>query len=472
MHVELTKSQQKVIELLNPLIWLVGGAVRDLVIGVTPKDLDFCTVYSPSDARNIFRDAGFIVIPDEKAFDHGINRIVDKESGKIIDIATLRKDVSCDGRHAKIEFTQDILEDLARRDFTINAMAAAVDPDTGLIGSIMDPFGGQDDIANKEIRFVGDPQKRIDEDYLRMVRACRFTCLGDDWQCLGKLSILKNAKRVKMVSKERIRDELMKSLTYAKPSMFIKELHETGLLEYIFPTMNRAFECEQNVHHDYDLVSSHILRCLDASVELTDNVLLRLAALLHDIGKVDTKEVKPDGSVTFYKHEVVGANIATEWMTTYRFSNKEIAYVSKMIRYHQWRFEDDTKLKTIRKWLNDVGKSDWRDLITLRMADRKGNKHKQALGKSMMTSKMQELVSTVENLLHSKVPIFIEDLAIDGDDIKEAGVEPGPIYKEIFSNLMGIVFNDPKKNTKDWLGSYIRRNYGKEKENSTTSSDK
>ena len=212
-----------------------------------------------------------------------------------------------------------------------------------------------------------------------------------------------------------------------------------------------------------DPVWDHILRCLDSSVDLTDKPLLRLATLLHDVGKPATKNTKEDGSITFYKHEVVGATIAYELMKRLKFSNADIEYVTKLVRYHQWRFETDTKEKTIRKWLQDVGKDIWEDLIVLRCADRKGNKHKMALGKGMITTKMRELMDKVYHLIQSGVPLFREDLAINGDDFRELGVRPGPIYKEIFSNLLGITANDPTKNNKEWLKEFVKRNYVEKK---------
>lgn len=468
MNVSLTKTISKIVHDLQAAqhnVWLVGGAIRDLLMKKTPKDLDLCTNCDPNLVRLLMQTAGLICIPDKKAMDHGIIRVVDQDTGEFIDIATLRKDVTCDGRHAEVAFTTNIEEDLARRDLTINAIAAPIFPD-GRLGELIDPFGGKQRLTEnaKRIEFVGIAADRIKEDALRMVRACRFTALGEDFflDPQDLFTIKEHASLLKMVSKERIRDEIMKALSYDKPSNFFRALEMTDLLKEIFPEMQDGVGCVQNVHHDSDPVFDHILRCLDASVHLTDKPLLRLAVLTHDIGKPATKAVKEDGSITFYKHEVVGASIVYNWMKKMKFSNADTEYVSKLVRHHQWRFEDDTKDKTIRKWLQEVGKDLWEDLITLRCADRKGNKHKMALGKGMITSKMRELMDKVRHLIDSGVPLFKEDLAINGNDLQDLGVKPGPVYKEIFSNLLGIVVNDPKKNTKEWLSDYVRRHYAKE----------
>lgn len=438
--------------------WVVGGAVRDYLRNAKPKDIDFVTNASPTIIRSILGNDDLFFIPDQKAFDHGINRLVDKDTGTIIDIATIRKDVQHDGRWAQVTWATTIEEDLARRDFTINAMAASILPD-GSILEIIDPFEGQKDLSLKIIRFVGDPFQRIQEDALRMIRACRFTALDSEWYT-PDLSILRSqAHQITSISKERIRDEILKGLQYFKPSNFFRNLRDGGLLTIIWPDLYRCWNISQNSHHSED-VFDHLMRTVDASIDLSKNILLRLSALTHDIGKAVTKTVDETG-IHFYKHELESARLMYTWMKEYHFSNQEIVYVTKMVRNHQWRFDDTTKPKAIRKWLHEVGKDDWRDLITLRAMDRAGNLLKMQLGKSIVTSKMRELSQIAEDMIASKIPIFKEDLAITGEDIKTLGIPTGPIYKEIFSNLLGIVLNDPKKNEKQWLLAYVEKQYGK-----------
>jgi tRNA nucleotidyltransferase (CCA-adding enzyme) len=446
-------------------VWVVGGALRDTLLGKAPTDIDFAHNGTQQDVKEVAEAIGMSIADDDSAWNHGIVRVGDGQTRSLIDFAMLRTDVNCDGRHADVAFTKDINEDLARRDFTINAMAARINHD-GATGPLIDPFGGRRDLQDHVIRFVGDASSRIKEDYLRILRACRFTALGPDWKIStdGLGASTKHAIDVMRCSKERIHDELVKGLMYPKPSNLFRSMQSIGLLDLVFPDLARGVGCGQNVHHA-EPVFDHLLRCLDASVELTDDPMLRLATLTHDIAKPHTKKII-NGDATFYKHEVVGASIMYNWMKTYKFSRKECEYVSKMVRHHQWRFEDDTTDKTIRHWLQEVGKEEWRDLITLRMADRMGNLKKK--DKPVVTQKMKELVDRVEGMIKAGVPIFKEDLAINGQDLIELGIKPGPIFKDIFSNILGIVITNPEKNTKDWLSKYVTKNYIQKKEKAAT----
>lgn len=446
-------------------IYVVGGAIRDLLLGKTPKDIDFATDLRPEGIRALANTLRLTVVPDQTAWDHGIVRVVDNHSGDIIDIATLRKDDDCDGRHAKISFTESIQDDLERRDFTINGMAAEVEPD-GLISGIIkhrrgDVEDGEWDIEQKRVLFIGNPEDRIKEDALRMLRACRFTALDRGWRIAtsSKAVIKKHASEITQISKERIHDELLKAMSYPNPGGFVRSLNDTGLLQYVIPSVHNCIDVEGNEYHN-ETVYEHCIASLDAAVSLSKSPYLRLAALLHDVGKPDTLSVDKDNHIHFYRHEVKGASVAYKYLTDMRFSRKEAEYISKLIRHHQWRFERDSKDKTIRRWLQKVGKDTWKDLIILRCADRRGNLAKK--DKPMMTAHMKELVSTVQRIIASGEAIFKEDLAINGNDLKSLGVPPGPIYKEIFQNMLGIVVAEPEKNNKVWLTEFVRKNYIKE----------
>ncbi len=457
LQFQLSKAQSSIIRALRTggiKVWTVGGSIRDRLSNREPKDLDFAHNGQNGDIVRIADQYNISIADDQKAWEHGIVRLGDGKA--LVDFACLRKDTNCDGRHAKVEFTQSIEEDLARRDFTINAMAAEIDEE-GHCGPIIDPFGGQGDLTDGRIKFVGDPLLRIKEDFLRILRACRFTALGEDWHIYGDDTVAckKHAIDVMRCSKERIHDEFVKALMYPKPSRFFRTMENIGLLQLVFPDLARGVGDKQNSHHNFDTVFDHLLRCLDASVEFTDNPMLRLATLTHDIAKPHTKKII-NGDATFHKHEVVGATIMYEWMKTYKFSRKECEYVSKMVRNHQFRFEDNTTDKSLRHWLADVG-PEWRDLITLRMADRAGNVTKK--DKPLVTQKMKELIDRVEDMIKAGIPLFKEDLAINGDDLIKMGIRPGPIFKEIFSNMLGIVITHPEKNTRDWLTAFVEKNY-------------
>jgi len=421
-----------------------------------PADLDLATSLHPSEVRMTAHRLGIIDIPDQTALGHGITRLVDRDNGKIIDIATLRKDMFEDGRHAIIEYATDITADLARRDFTINAMAARVDPN-GEVLEIIDPFGGQQDIKNKLVTFVGYAEHRIKGDYLRMLRAARFSALGPDWKIepTHVVAIAAFSDNIHSIAKERIHDEILKAHKYPCPANFWRSLQSCQLLSHIIPDIVNTLTQDGGPHHG-ETVFEHLIGALEAGTELTENPLLRLAMVLHDIGK----PVVVDREMHFYKHEVVGSTMVREWLINMKFSKQEVEYISTLVRHHMFHFESDTKDKTLRKWLQKVGPY-WEDLIILRCADRRGNKAKAY--KPMITTKMRELIERVQVLIDSGTPLFKEDLAINGDDIQALGIPPGPVYRNIFANLLGIVVSDPSKNTKEWLTEYVTKHY-KEKQ--------
>jgi len=454
----LTPTESRVVRAVKKnggKIWATGGCIRDLLIGLTPKDIDMVTDLRPEKIRHVIENAWMRVIPDNTAISHGIIRIASSEG--IIDLASMRKDVACDGRHAETEFASDIYEDLARRDLTINAMAATIDEE-GNIGEIIDPFSeGRTDIDKRRIRFVGKAQDRIQEDYLRIVRACRFTALGAGWELDQHDAkwIKEFAHKIPTVSEERIRDEVLKALSYCKPSHFFRSLQHCGGLELVARPISDCYGIEQNDYHA-ETVFEHLMLAVDASVDLTDNVLLRMAALFHDVGKPATKSEDDDGDIHFYKHEIQGMILTDNWMRQMKFSNKDRAYVTNLVKHHQWRFMPDSKDKTIRRWLREVGES-WEDLILLRCADRKGNLAK--AGKAMITGAMRNLIEKATSMIAKGEPIFDGDLAINGEDLKELGIKPGPVYKKIFADMWALVLNEPQRNTKDELTKLVKRKH-------------
>lgn len=277
MKFELTNTETSIIDLLNGAgqTWIVGGAVRDMLLGKTPKDIDLATDLVPDTVESLITSAGFICIPDKKAKEHGIIRAVDRDTGDLIDIATLRRDVSTDGRHAEVEFTDNLMEDLARRDLTINAMAVVINSDGTAGPHLHDPHDGCRHLEDLIIRFVGDSNDRVKEDALRMIRACRFTALGESWTIHDRdlKAIKEHAYEIKTVSKERIRDEILKALSYDKPSNFFRALDACGLLDIIFPDLARGIGCEQNEYH-----STAKYRCKSCSTELSHLELMKLRA--------------------------------------------------------------------------------------------------------------------------------------------------------------------------------------------------
>ncbi len=221
-------------------------------------------------------------------------------------------------------------------------------------------------------------------------------------------------------------------------------------------------ESDFEIRTEPTTVWEHLLLTLDAACDISPDPMFRLAAMTHDIAKPHTKEEKAGVGCTFYKHEVVGATLIYNWMTEYRFNKKDCSYVSKLVRWHMFRMEPDSTDKTIRKFLQEVGKELWRDLFDLRLCDRKGNRAK--AGRSEYPKALQELRGRIDKMIKDGVAIFKEDLAIDGSDLIELGVPPGPHFNDIFKNMLGLVVTDPEKNTREWLSEFVKRNYVQNKQ--------
>lgn len=309
--------------------YLVGGCVRDIVLGRKPKDFDIATSASPGEVEHLFDKT----IPVGAAFG---TMIVVCENCEDCEVTTFRYDGEYqDGRHPDtVIFTDKLEEDLQRRDFTINAMAFEIisQNEFGCKLQLIDPCYGLDSIREHEIRCVGNPDMRFQEDALRMLRAIRFAAqigflLDDD----TFNSIRRNSKLLRKVSRERIRDELIKMVTSKYPDKAIDELLYTGLAEEFLPELVDQFELEQGKYHEYELhkhTAETLRRCNSKDYRV------KLACLFHDIAKPKTREVHEDGKITFYGHEVEGAEITKEIMERLKFSKADTQYVSTLVRWH------------------------------------------------------------------------------------------------------------------------------------------
>jgi tRNA nucleotidyltransferase (CCA-adding enzyme) len=245
MKFDLTKTQQQIISIIRSngkQVFVVGGACRDYLLGFVPKDLDFVTDIDLDVLKQELITRDFLVTPDEVAWKHGIIRVFDRDTLELVDIARFRRDISCDGRHAEVELTDTIEEDLARRDFSINSLAGEIN-ESGEVSKLIDNFKGREDLAMHKIYFVGNAYQRIEEDALRMVRACRFTTLGKDWELDNAAidAIKKQSIKIWSISPERIRMEFIKALQSASPSNFIRALRTVGLLPLLCPVMDKCF---------------------------------------------------------------------------------------------------------------------------------------------------------------------------------------------------------------------------------------
>jgi len=429
------KNIMKKLEKAKFQAYVVGGCVRDLLRKVKPQDWDITTNAKPEEIQKIFPKSFY-------ANKFGTVTVLTKSKDKTlaeIEITTYRIDEKyTDKRHPdKIRFAKTIEEDLARRDFTINAMA--------LDKEIVDPFNGQKDLKNKTIRAVGKANDRFNEDALRILRAVRFaTTLNFSIEEKTLKAIQKNAPWIQAISKERIRDELIKIFKSEKAAEGIDLLRKANLLKYIIPELQKGVGVSQNRGHIYDIYE-HSMRSLKAAAERKYNIEVKFASLFHDIGKPETKEGEGPDS-TFYNHDYVGAKFTAQILQRLKFPRKFIEKVAMLVKNHMFVSDPERLTEAgARRIIRRVGLENIPDLINLRIADR--------LGMSLPKARPYRLRKT-EYLIEkvSKDPISVAMLKIKGNDImKLLKIEPGPKIGAIMDVLLAEVIEDPKKNTKAYL---------------------
>lgn len=412
--------------------YIVGGCVRDSFLGRTPNDWDICTNATPDDMLKVFKNHKTI----ETGLKHGTITII--VNNKNYEITTYRIDGNySDGRRPdKVKFTNDIIKDLSRRDFTINAMA--YNTKQGLV----DPFNGLKSLEDEIISCVGNAEERFQEDGLRILRAVRFSSqLGFNIETNTSMSIIDNGYMLNGISKERIRDEFNKILLSKKPSDGIKSLLCMDLLKYIIPELENCFGFNQhNINHDKD-VFNHILSVID---NIEPKLELKLSALLHDIGKPNTFTIDNNGIGHFYGHHKESSRMCREIMTNLKYSNKEIEYVSELVYYHMTRYE---KLRPIsaKRFINKIGLDKLDDLFKLFIADRLGSKPPYDF------EDIYRLKFECDKILSEKQPLSTKDLAINGYDLISIGVPQGKEIGLILNNILEEVLNNPKLNQKSTL---------------------
>ncbi|MDP2946391.1 MAG: CCA tRNA nucleotidyltransferase [bacterium] len=426
--------------------YAVGGCVRDFVLSnveglsIEPYDWDITTNAKPEEIQKIFQNSVY-----ENQFGTvAINTESKNERLKIIEITTYRiEEKYTDKRHPDIvKFTNKIEDDLSRRDFTINAIAYDGK-------KFIDPFDGQKDIKNKIIRAVGEPYKRFNEDALRLMRATRFaTQLNFAIEEETAKAIKKKSNDIVVISKERIRDELIKIIITKNAKTGIETLHGFGLLKHIMPELEEGINVGQNKHHIYT-VWEHNLLSLDWAANHNYKLENRIASLIHDIGKPRTKKGNgPDA--TFYNHEVVGAKMVAKILERLKFPKKFIEKVVLLARYHLFYYNvEEVTESSVRRLVKNVGPENIDDLLEVRIADRKGSGVPKA-----EPYKLRHLRAIIEKV--SRDPISVKMLKINGDDlIKILKIEPGPKIGYILNILLDEVLDDPQKNKKEYLTSQI-----------------
>lgn len=418
--------------------FLVGGCVRDLLIGRTPKDWDVATDAKPEEIQGIFGEDSFY----ENSFGTVgvVSRETEDERLKVVEVTPFRLegDYSDFRRPDAVHFTDKIEDDLHRRDFTVNAIALSK-------GKILDPFNGQEDIKSKVIRCVGEADRRFGEDALRILRAVRLSAeLGFAIEPETAAAITKNAELLGHVSRERIRDEFTRIVASDQPMLGLALAEKMGILGFISKHLTGMVGVEQGKQaHLYD-VWEHSLRSLQHAADRKFSLEVRLAALFHDIGKPPTKRVD-GGQTTFYSHEVVGARMAKEIMENLHFPKKSVDEVTKLVRWHMF-FSDPDKvtLSAARRIVARVGKESVWDLVNLRMCDRIGT------GRPKEDPyRLRKYMSMIEEAM--RAPVSVQMLKINGADLAgELKMQPGPAFGHILHALLEEVLENPEKNEREY----------------------
>lgn len=412
--------------------YIVGGFVRDIFLGLDPKDCDFVTDIEYERLKEIFKKFK----PKEMGKHFGIIQI--KIGGIPYEIAKMREDIGIplDRKIQKVEFTQNIYDDLKRRDFTINAIA--YDGEKFYFGE-----KSKEDIENKVLKFVGDCTQRIKEDPLRILRYFRFLATKDLKFFQETIEEIKKSKNlIKNLSAERIRDEFSKIITGKNGYEILKLMSENKILEEIIPEWSETIGFDQkNIHHIYT-VDEHILK----SLELTGRDLItRLAVLFHDIGKPRCYTFGEDGQGHFYKHEKYSVEIAEKLMLNLRFSKLDTERVCKIIKYHSLYRQNIDEI-FVKKMLNRFGEEDIYRYLEVVEADRRTH-NKEICN----LEDLEQIKSILKKIQENKPPLSMKDLKISGKDLLKVGTPKGKIIGEILDYLMEKVLEDESLNNYDTL---------------------
>ena len=423
--------------------YLVGGCVRDLLAGLDAVDYDVATDATPEEVQRLFRRTA------PTGIKHGTVTVLGAEAG--YEVTTFRQDGKYgDARHPDdVTYAKSIEEDLSRRDFTFNALA--YDPAED---KLVDLFGGVDDFERGVVRAVGDAEERFREDGLRPLRAVRLAArFGFEVDAETLEAVPEVLDRVRMVAAERVRDEFVKMLaTAAKPSYGLDLMRETGLLELFIPELLEGYAVTQNEFHAYD-VYTHALYSCDAAP--ANKPLVRLAALLHDVGKPRTRVVR-EGRVTFYNHQAVSRRMARHIMNRLRFSRKERDHVLHLIYYHMFGYTPSWTDAAVRRLIRKVGRENIADLFDLRIADWFGNGTNYGF-----PAYLRALERRVNDAIAREEAFTEKDLAVDGNDVMgELGIRPGPEVGKVLSYLLERVLEDQSLNERERLLGLVRERFG------------
>ncbi|WP_075721111.1 CCA tRNA nucleotidyltransferase [Roseburia sp. 499] len=416
--------------------YAVGGCIRDSILGRKPGDWDITTSAKPMQVKELF----------SRTIDTGIQHgtVTVMMNGEGFEVTTYRVDGEYeDGRHPKeVVFTASLLEDLKRRDFTINAMA--YNEKDGLV----DAFSGIEDLEKKVIRCVGNPKERFEEDALRMMRAVRFAAqLGFSIEEETKGAITELAQNLAKVSAERIQVELVKLLVSNHPEEFLT-FYETGLTRIFLPEFDAMIDTPQNnKHHCYN-VGQHTIEAVKNS---PPDKIIRLTMLLHDVAKPVCKSMDEQGIYHFYGHPAKGSEMAKEILKRLKFDNDTMRRVTTLIKWH-----DDTpplEPRAIRRAISRIGLEQYPALFAVKRADTMGKNQYQRAEKLAYIEGYQKLY---EEILEKQQCLTLKDLAVTGKDLIEAGMKPGKELGEVLERMLDYVLEHPEENQKEILMKQIK----------------
>jgi tRNA nucleotidyltransferase/poly(A) polymerase len=462
MKIDLPKEVLEIINIFKKKgfkIYIVGGAVRDLLMGKFVYDWDFTTNATPKQMLRLLKDKeafytndfGTVGIPNEK------------EDERPYEITTFRTEhgYSDARRPDKVKWGKTLKEDLKRRDFTINALAFRVtgnklevtrnrSTDLSLVTchlSLIDLFNGQKDIKDKLIRCVGDPNERFSEDALRMIRAVRIASeLGFTIEENTHKAIQKNASLIRKIAAERIRDEVFKTLTSPNPYKGMILFRNVSLMTEVLPEMEKTFGVEQKSpgrHHIYD-VGTHSMLSLKHVAEKNTDPIVRFATMIHDVGKAQTYKKLDTGVITFYNHELVSAKIARRIAKRLRFSKKQAEKLYILVRYHQFTVDERQTDSAIRRFIRKVGIENVPDMLDLRVGDRLGG------GARETSWRLEEFKKRLVEV--QKQPFTVHDLKITGHDVmKKLNLKPSPKVGVILQSLFDMIVKKKLPNEKKEL---------------------
>ncbi|MBQ4060299.1 MAG: CCA tRNA nucleotidyltransferase [Lachnospiraceae bacterium] len=440
MKIQMPANANRIIHTLQEAgyeAYIVGGCVRDAILGKEPGDWDITTSAKPEEVKALFRRT------IDTGIEHGtVTVMLDKEG---YEVTTYRVDGKYEDhrRPTSVTFTASLVEDMKRRDFTINAMAY------NETEGVIDHFDGMKDLERKIIRCVGEPKERFDEDALRILRALRFSAQLDfaiDEKT--KEAIRNQAVYLKDISAERIHVELTKLLVSSHPER-LRTAYELGVTKIVLPEFDAMMETEQNNKHHMYTVGEHTLRVVQ---EVPATETLRWAALLHDVAKPRTKTSDETGD-HFYEHNRVGVDMAEEILQRLKFDNVTIGRVKRLVLWHDYGMGKVPSLRSFRKSLSKMGADLFEDYTYIKRADTLAQSDYM---KEEKLANLEVLKEHYKTVMEQQQCLSLKDLAVGGKDLIGMGMKPGKELGEMLAYLLEVVLEEPEMNTKDALCELVK----------------